>query len=83
MRLKPKDISMRDKTFSKDLEIKRKTEEDQMFELIMDSVCFDKGVNINKELTRKIDGSEFKEECNLFKRSMEGLEVKPLIERRK
>ena len=77
IRLKSKDIFMKDIEFDKDLEIKKTTEEAEMFDSIMNSVC-DKGININKETAERIDGSKFKTECMLFKDSMRSLEVKPL-----
>jgi hypothetical protein len=76
-KLRPKDVFMKDIKFDKDLKIKKVTEETEMFDSIMNSVC-DKGININKETVERIDGSKFKSECMLFKDSMRSLEVKPL-----
>jgi len=73
-RLKPKqDVYMEDREFHNELKIKRLNEEDELFELIMDSVCNEKGKVINKGVIEK----EFKLESELFREHMKDLKVKP------
>jgi len=79
-KLRRKDIFMEDSNFFKDLKIKRKTEEAEMFELIMDSVCGGRGKHISKELREKVS-SKFKEECKMFRGYMKSLKVEPLKRR--
>ena len=78
-KLTRKDVFMQDRDFCNDLKIKKETEEAELFELIMDSVCDGKGKHLSKEERGKIS-SRFKVECRLFKQHMKSLKVKPLKE---
>ena len=73
MRLKTNDVYLDDPEFRKDLEVKRQKEEDELFELIMDSVCNGKGKRISK---RREEIS--KEDCKMFKEKMKEIGVKIL-----
>jgi len=79
-KLSPKDVFMEDRDFSKDLKIKKATEEEELFELIMDSVCNEKGICMSKEIREKVS-SKFRDECKLFREYMESSKVKPLRRR--
>lgn len=76
-KLRHKDVFMEDVSFCHDLDIKRMKEEEEMFELIMDSVCDGKGKHLSKEQRERMS-SKFKVECKLFKEHMESMRVKPL-----
>jgi len=62
--------------FSKDLEIKKETEEGELFELLMDSVCKSEGINLTDQEKERADVNNNEE--FMFKNYMESLKVKPL-----
>ena len=77
-RLKPKqDVYMEDRELYNDLKVKKEVEQEEMFELIMDSVCNEKGNLLSKEETERID-LKFKNDCKLFIEEMKNMKTRPL-----
>ena len=80
MRVDHRDIKVWDE-FSRDLKIQKKIEEEELFELIMNSVCDNNGIQLTNEDSERVN-LKFREE-EMFRKCMKDLEVKPLTERRK
>ena len=80
MRVDHRDIKVWDE-FSRDLKIQKKIEEEELFELIMNSVCDNNGIQLTNEDSERVNLKDREEE--MFRKCMKDLEVKPLIERRK
>ena len=77
IKLKATDVYMKDIDFARKLWIEEETEDNERFELIMNSVCNNGGKYLSKEQQEKMD-SKFKEECKPFKGYMKNIEVRPL-----
>ena len=80
MRVDHRDIKVWDE-FSRDLKIQKKIEEEELFELIMNSVCDNNGIQLTNEDSERVNLKDREEE--MFRKCMKDLEVKPLTERRK